>query len=225
MLRSFGRRFSENARRRRGEAFLKRLNPKPTDRILDLGGGDGSHLRMILPEHRNVVVADILEEDLKRAREVYGYETVQLKDTDFYRLPFADKEFDIVFTSSVIEHVTGPKDEMIALDSNAEFRARAWEAQRRFAAEVDRIGRKCWVQTPYRFFPVECHSWMPIVIEDLPRPWQRGLLKAVAPIWPAEVQPDWHLLSIRQMRELFPGAEIERENAFGFLKSITAVRA
>lgn len=45
------------------------------------------------------------------------------------KLPFAARQFDLVFCSSVIEHVTGPRHEMIATTDGDEFRRRAWQHQ------------------------------------------------------------------------------------------------
>lgn len=224
MLRSLGRQFSTRARAARGALFRERLGITPDTRILDLGGGDGGHLASIIPDHTNVTVADILPDDLARARDVYGFKTIQLSAESFGDLPLANGEYDVVFCSSVIEHVTGPKAEMIALDDQAEFRAKAWDVQRRFADELRRVAKRYFVQTPYRYFPIECHSWMPIFVDDLPRPTQRTLMRAVAPFWPADVQPDWNLLNRYQMARLFPDAEIEEEKALGFLKSMIAIR-
>ena len=55
------------------------------------------------------------------------------------RLPFADGEFDLAFSNSLIEHL--PR-----------------AARAAFAAEVRRIARGWWVQTPAYSFPIEPHS-------------------------------------------------------------------
>jgi SAM-dependent methyltransferase len=57
-------------------------------------------------------------------------------------LPFADGEFDLVYCSSVIEHVPPPR-------------------RAAFAAEVRRVGRGWFVQTPAFSFPIEPHSLLP----------------------------------------------------------------
>lgn len=57
-------------------------------------------------------------------------------------IPFADGEFDLVYCSSVIEHV--PPERRQAL-----------------AAEIKRVGRGFFVQTPAWEFPLEPHSLLP----------------------------------------------------------------
>jgi SAM-dependent methyltransferase len=57
-------------------------------------------------------------------------------------LPFADGEFELVYCSSVIEHV--PRDRRAA-----------------FAHEIRRVGRGWFVQTPAWSFPIEPHALLP----------------------------------------------------------------
>ena len=57
-------------------------------------------------------------------------------------LPFADGEFDLVYCSSVIEHVPPAR-------------------RAAFAAEIRRVGRGWFVQTPAWSFPLEPHSLLP----------------------------------------------------------------
>jgi hypothetical protein len=124
---------------------------------------------------------------------------------------FGDKSFDIVFSNSVIEHVGSLED------------------QRRMAAEIVRVGRGFWVQTPNRHFPLEPHYVFPFV--------QYGsypVRAAVAKHWPLSypqrqkaLDPVGELTEIRLMEEkevraLFPSAEIYREPMLGLTKSLVA---
>ncbi|MGD9868812.1 MAG: class I SAM-dependent methyltransferase [Hyphomicrobiales bacterium] len=221
MLRKLAMSYSRRARQRRGEMLRSSLDLKPGHKVLDLGGGTGAHFHMIWPDHENVVVADVSASDLAEARKRFGYRTVKLDESD--RLPFSDKQFDFVFCSSVLEHVTGPKDEMVRLKDTAEFERRAWNSQEAFAREIERIGKAYWVQTPYRYFPVESHSWLPGLIVFLPRPLLVPLLTAFARFWPKKTAPDWNLLTKDQMSRLFPRARIVAEYSLGMVKSLIAV--
>lgn len=74
-------------------------------------------------------------------------------------LPFADRSFDWVHSSAVLEHV-GSAEEQVA-----------------FLVELHRVCRKgLFVTTPNRWFPVEFHTVLPL-LHWLPRPWFRALLR------------------------------------------------
>ncbi|MEZ5831790.1 MAG: class I SAM-dependent methyltransferase [Dongiaceae bacterium] len=187
--------------------------------VLDLGGGDGSHIAMVVPGHRNVTIADIDRAKLAVAERVHGHRSRVLGESPC--LPFGDGEFDVVFCSSVIEHVTGPKDEVGNIRSSAAFQEQALRHQQGFAEEVRRIGRGYFVQTPYKHFPIESHTIAPGFVVLLPRSIQLEIWKW----WPFYNHvPDFSLLTVRDMERCFPDAEIHLETAIGLTKSIMAVR-
>ena len=132
---------------------------------------------------------------------------------DGRRLPFRDGAFELAFSNSVVEHIPG-------LDN-----------RRAYARETARVGRGYYVQTPYRWFPVEPHLMTPF-IHFLPKRLQRpllpftvwGLLEKPTPEGCDDFLRDIDLLTTAELRELFPGAEIWKERALGLLKSIIAVR-
>jgi hypothetical protein len=105
------------------------------------------------------------------------------------------------------------------------------ENQEQAAREVLRVGKRIWVQTPYRWFPVEPHLLTPI-IHWLPRNIQRRLIPYT--LWALIAKPSaeycdelWReirLLNISRFRELFPECKIVYER-FGFaVKSLIAIR-
>jgi hypothetical protein len=221
LLRRAAVRSSARARSRRGRLFLERLQPSAADKILDLGGGRGGHIAGILPFRTNVTIADVDPTMLKTAADTYGFATVYLDGSA--RLPIADRQYDVVFCSSVIEHVTGPREVIFDLDG-AQFAASARTAQANFAGEVRRIAKRYFVQTPYKYFPLESHSFLPFFIVLLPRRWQIRFLDFCGRHWIKSVQADFRLLTIKEMRALFPDAEIVLERYCGFVKSIVAIR-
>jgi hypothetical protein len=128
-------------------------------------------------------------------------------------IPFGAASFDAVFCNSVVEHVG------------------EWREQQRLAAEIRRVGRSYFVQTPDRSFPVEPHLLMPLV-HWLPRSVYRRMppsfsLRYMVCGLTAKEKEDMRnirLLNINEMRELFPDAAINRERFCGMPKSILAVR-
>jgi len=130
---------------------------------------------------------------------------------DATALPFADGSFDLAFSNSVIEHLF------------------CFEKQVKMAAEIRRVGKSFWVQTPDVRFPVEPHymapfiHWMPRGARHFLGRWMtpRGWMDSVGcSVLPQEVA----LLSPSAVRRLFPDAVLVVER-FAFLpKSIIAVR-
>jgi hypothetical protein len=147
-----------------------------------------------------------------------GEAPVQLVAGDGCLLPFEDAAFDLAFSNSVIEHVGS--------DVN----------QRRFAAEIARVARSYWVQTPNRGFPFEQHMMLPFV-HQLPKRWQRPVVERITG-WELIVRPskevrtyyvnhflnELRLLSVHELSILFPDAKIVSERTLGIPKSLIAVR-
>lgn len=113
------------------------------------------------------------------------------------RFPFDDRSFDIVHSNSVIEHVG------------------SWNAQRRFASEIARVGNSYWVQTPNYFFPFEVHSLVPF-FQFLPPNMKHYIAFSKKVRWslPHDLL-DLQLLTMRQMKTLFPEAILLREILWG----------
>lgn len=198
------------------------LNIPLDAKILDLGGGTGSHIRAIFPQHLNITVCDISADDLANAKSRFGFCTILLRETD--NLPFKDAEFDFCFCSSVIEHVTGPKDQVVRIKRDELFREIARQHQKHFAREISRIARSYYVQTPYRYFPIESHTWLPGVIVLLPRDVQIAVINVFNKFWFKRTAPDWHLFDRGEMAETFPDATIYSERYFLMTKSLMAIR-
>ena len=114
-------------------------------------------------------------------------------------LPFEDGEFDLVYSSSVIEHVPGARREA-------------------FAAEIRRVGRGWFVQTPAYSFPVEPHSLLPFA-HWLPA----GLRRRYWRLGAAGEWEEIELLGRGEMEALFGPALSERVGPL--VKSWVCVRA
>jgi SAM-dependent methyltransferase len=101
-------------------------------------------------------------------------------------LPFADGEFDLVYSSSVIEHVAPAR-------------------RARFAEEVRRVGRGWFVQTPAFSFPIEPHALLPAAH------WLPARLRAH--YWRMGAAGEWEEVSLlrrAEMEALFGPALAER---------------
>jgi len=218
-------RISRGTRRRRARLFGRLFAVTPRTRILDLGSSDGSHIATLLqgmpvaPE--NVFIADIREDLLEEGRRRFGFHPVLIPESG--QLSFEDRSFDIVFCSSVIEHVTVPKERVWEERSGTEFRQLSRIRQAEFAREIRRIAVGYWVQTPYRWFPIESHTWLPLV-GWLPRSLQVPLLRLTNRVWVKRTKPDWNLLVAKDMKNLFPDADIIFERLCGLTKSLIAVK-
>jgi len=205
--------------------FLDNFDLTPETRVLDLGGWNGTHIHAILGDSSifpaNIYVADIDEQAVNEAATRYGFTPVVIPEEG--RLPFPDKFFDIVFCSSVIEHVTVPKEEVWTLVSGSRFRDAAQRHQNEFADEIRRLGKGYFVQAPYRWFPIETHSWLPFV-SYVPRRLQVPLIRFTNRFWMKKTSPDFYLPTMRDMKRYFPDASILKENALGMTKSLIAYR-
>ena len=187
-------------REARYQLFIDSCGVDPGDRIIDVGAGWGALLERF--NKTNPIVAVDLS---PQPSEWLDSANVTVMQADGTQLPFADGEFDVAFSNSVIEHV--PPD-----------------LQARFASEVSRVARRYFVQTPNRYFPIEPHYQLPF-FQFLPRRARMALNRRFSLGW--QGKGDWEeitLLSAGDLRRLFPGAEIRREKVLGLTKSLIAVR-
>ncbi len=218
--------FSTHARAKRAKIFRDAFFLDNNTKILDLGSENGSNINAVLkgsgvrPE--NVYIADIKADVVTQGSKFFGFNPVIINETE--ALPYPDGFFDIVYCSSVIEHVTVPKEKVWTLCSGSEFRCESLMRQKEFANEIRRLGKQYFVQTPYRYFPVESHSWLPFVAL-LPRRLLIPTLRFANLFWVKKTNPDWYLLDRKEMSDLFDNARIIDEKVFGLTKSIMAVHS
>lgn len=215
----------KRARAKRAQIFLQSFRITDNTRILDVGSEDGSSIASVLwgtevrPE--NVFIADINAELLEKGRSRYGFVPILIPESG--NLPFVDQFFDVVYCSSVIEHVTVPKAEVWTVASGREFSREAAIRQAGLAQEIKRLGKRYFVQTPNKWFLVESHTWLPFA-GYLPRRLLVPLLCLTNRFWVKRTTPDWRLLTVADMRALFPDAVIKKEKLLGFTKSIMAIK-
>lgn len=216
---------SRRARRKRAVFFREKLSLNEQTSILDIGSETGDNINLVLSgtkiNSQNVCIADIDANLIEQGAVNFGFKTLLLDESG--KIPLADKSYDVVYCSSVIEHVTLAKDEVWQVTSEKDFQKKAFENQKKFAAEIKRVGKSYFVQTPARSFPIESHTWMPL-FSFLPRSLLLKAMRVTNRYWIKSAPPDFNLLDAKQMKELFPEAEIVYEKKFGLVKSIMAIK-
>jgi SAM-dependent methyltransferase len=182
-------RVSLRSRERKLGLFLETMKPTPETTVLDAGVDDaafgaeiGCATLNFFEEHYpwpervtalGITPGDTFSEHYPGIRYVQG---------DACALPFADGEFDVLFSNAVIEHVGGR------------------ERQQAFADEALRVAARAFVTTPNRWFPVEVHTRLPLV-HWLPERAAHRAYDLVRKPWAKEN----HLLGPRDLERLFRG--------------------
>lgn len=219
--------FSANARKKRAKLFREKFLIDENTKILDLGSENGTNIYNVLKETKakpeNVFIADIDKNSIEFGRQNYGFNPIFI-DEKLGELNFSDQFFDIVFCSSVIEHTTVNKSEVWNYRNGKKFKDAAWERQKLFAKKIIRLGKQYFVQTPCKTFPIESHTWLPLV-GYLPREVFLPILKLSNKFWIKGAEPDFNLLGTEEMKELFPEAKILSEKKYGLTKSVMAVKS
>lgn len=197
---------SNKFRRNRFRFFLEFINehPRPV-RILDLGGTYNFWEQMGYSNNTEFNIT-ILNSEIPAGNQ----DSIKFIKGDARDLGlFKNKEFDVVFSNSVIEHVG------------------AYIDQQKMADEVIRTGKKYFIQTPNYFFPFEPHFLFPF-FQFLPRIVQIYLLTHSNLGWFARcstradainILNSINLLTINDLTKLFPSGSIYKEKFLFLIKS------
>ena len=183
---------SLRSRRRKLALFLELMQPDAATTVLDVGvdevslgesGGEGG-----------CTTHNVLEEDYPWPERITAlglhdgtrfrgrYPHIPYVQGDACALPFPDGAFDVVHSNAVIEHV-GDR-----------------ERQEAFVREALRVGRRVFVTTPNRWFPIEVHTKLPFV-HWLPEALAGRAYDLARMPWAKEN----HLLGRSELGTLFPG--------------------
>ena len=188
-----------------GEAFPE-INSMS---VLDLGGTAESWLRASLrPESVHIV-------NLESPASKPTVSWIREDRADACELPahIRDGRYDLVFSNSVIEHVGGHSQRM------------------RFAEVVHKLADRHWVQTPYRYFPIEPHwlfpgfQFLPLNIQaELAQRWP--LVHTRSCSWDDGLSAAMgvELLSRAAMTFYFPNSALRTERMMGMVKSLISVK-
>jgi hypothetical protein len=199
-------------RQKRRDLFVETIAPTPNDIMLDVGGYP-SIWSTRSPMVKQVDCLNI--HPVEWSEETAPQHHISTVTGDGCALQYGDRSYDVLFSNSVIEHVGN------------------WDRQCAFAAEVQRVGKKLWIQTPAYECPLEPHylapfvHWLPVPIREVCVRWFTPWAWITRPS-KAEVHEtvrDTQLLTKRQVRELFPECTILTERLLWvFPKSYVAYR-
>lgn len=197
-------------RKRRFAFFLSLLQrvERPV-RLLDVGGTQQFWEIMGL-EHLGGVTVTLLNVGPQPV-SAGNFESITADARDLSR--YATSSFDVIFSNSVIEHL-GPH----------------FADQRRMADEIRRVGKRYFVQTPNRHFPLEPHfltpgfQFLPLELKVwLVRNFNVGWYRRIPDVATARREVESiSLLTRGAVQRLFPEARIYEEKFLGLTKSFVA---
>src|ERR1700750_2509155 len=106
-------------RAKRGDVFLRRVQPTKEKTILDVGGYPFFWTSAPCPVSR---IDTLNLHKVPFDQSQFPHHNIRVLEGNGCALPFSENSYDIVFSNSVIEHVGN------------------WERQQEFAREVRRVG-------------------------------------------------------------------------------------
>ena len=199
-------------RKNRFARFLQELSPKAGERIVDLGGEPEFWKAATIKYEVHCINLDKIDYDADE------YE-VNLRTSAGDCCELIDEQsnsYDLVFSNSVIEHVGD------------------FDRQKKFADTALRLGKKLWIQTPARCFPIEPH-WFALFIHWFPKKYQYSLFRLFAlrqrlagvKLTESEVKAqvdDVRLMTKRELKKIFPKCKIITERFLFIPKSYIVIR-
>lgn len=207
---TMSRSLAGRARTRRWSLFANYFPQLKSMTVLDLGGTPSTWAH--LADHPAAVVT--VNKDAQPHTSLAWLTTV-VGDACALPREISGRRFDIVYSNSVIEHVGG------------------YYQRCQFSESVHKAATTHWIQTPYRYFPVEPHWLFPFF--QFLTPWARA---SIARRWRLAHEYDPHrpsdetvarvlsveLLSKYEFQHLFGHSRIIFERFAGLPKSMIAVR-
>jgi len=206
---SLGKGFREKRFQYFEELIRTRFTGKDRITILDVGGTQKYWEDKKLVQEMNLHITILNLEKIPVSGSHFS--SVAGDATDLAE--YGDKSFDLVFSNSVIEHLY------------------TWENQQKMATEIRRVGKSFFVQTPNKYFAIEPHYALPL-FQFIPK--KLGFLILTKTKlsrfskWEPQAAQQYldeiRLLSLKEMRLLFPDGSIYREKILGMDKSFTLYR-
>lgn len=183
---------SGKSRSKKWQQFLDIIQPLPHEKIIDVGvntteySASDNYLESHYTHPENITAVG-LGTDFKNLQKAYP--KVTFVSGDGRQLPFPDKAFDIVYSNAVIEHVGGYADQLA------------------FMKELVRVGKRGYLTTPNRLFPVEVHTRIPLLHLILPKHLFDTVLRLIGKGWAAGNY--MQLLSRKDIEKLLTEAHLK----------------
>jgi len=188
--------------------FLLESLPSPI-KVLDVGGTLSFWENIcILHEVNKKIDITIINRYLEENNSAYPNIKQFVGDATNMKT-FKDKEFDVIFSNSVIEHVGD------------------YEQQLKMARELMRVSKRYFLQTPNLYFPIEPHFVFPF-FQFLPIEMRILLLSKFDLGWmkktsnkekAREIITGIKLLKKNEFTNLFPNSNLYEEKFLGLTKS------
>lgn len=204
-LKKSGNSLSAKFRDARNLELLRRFPSIASMTVLDLGGTRSWWEQLpFSPRHVTVVNLDTETASDSRVTSIEADAcSSDLRDLGV---------FDLVFSNSLLEHVGG------------------YSRRRDLAANILSMAPNHWVQTPYRYFPLEPHwvfpghQFLPLATRArLSEKWHWGHMQSGTFEEALEDCLSTELVSKTELRHLFPGSAIWHERIVGLTKSLVAI--
>jgi hypothetical protein len=196
-------------RRKRWNAMYAQFPDLERMSVIDLGGRISTWVgARTRPAHVHIVNLEPPDADVPEWTEVDHADACELPKQ------IASRQYDLVFSNSVLEHLGGHARRLA------------------FADATHSLSDRHWIQTPYRYFPIEPH-WLFPWFQHFPV----ATRTAIARRWPlvhsrttettgsaVDAVMSVELLSRTEMQRYFPDSRIVAERIGPMVKSIIAVR-
>ena len=204
----FASRISLHVRQQIFRRFMTAFAPGATTSILDVGvtsdtrQPESNYFERLYPYPCQVTAVGT-EDGSHLAGQYRGlrYQSVEPGNS----LPFSTNQFDITFSNAVVEH-TGCRSSQAA-----------------FLKEVCRVGRRFFVATPNRWFPIEHHTGLPF-LHFLPCAAYRAILAGTSYRYWAD-EGHLNMLSGDALRRMLPAGvkgRVETVRLFGLSSNLIA---
>lgn len=193
-------------RRRMFRLFMESISPRSHETILDVGATSdqsyesSNYIEAWYPNKHNITALGIDDASFLETK----YPGVKFVRGNGLDLQFPERQYDVVHSSAVLEHVGSAENQL------------------KFILECARVAKRgFFLTTPNRWFPIEFHTTLPLLHWLPPRMFRWVLRRLDMEFFASE--SNLNLLTARELREMtshVPGYDVRvRAVRLGGLKS------